>query len=234
MQAGNLSGNILITGGANGIGYAVAKRFSKENYKVAIADIEKPQYEDENIFFSKADISNPKDIDSLYDDVINAIGHPEILVLNAGRGIQEKLFEGDPEKWQKVIDTNLMGALRCIRAFVPQMMERQNGHVIVVSSVSANQPHPSGGIYAASKTALEVIAETLRLETLPHIKVTVVSPGITDTKFFEHQISGYTSVANLEMGSIAPEDIAEDIFYAVNQKGRSINKIITRPLKQSF
>ncbi|WP_373056752.1 SDR family oxidoreductase [Zunongwangia sp. H14] len=234
MQAGNLSENILITGGANGIGRAVARKFSNENYRVAIADVEIPREQEECLSFFKTNVSDPVDVANLYDELIDTIGHPGILVLNAGRGIQEKLFEGDPGKWQEVINTNLMGALRCIRAFVPEMMKRQEGHVIIVSSVSAGQPHPSGGIYAATKTALEIIADTLRLETLPHIKVTVVSPGVTNTNFFENQISGYTSVENLEMGFLAPEDIAEDIFYAVNQKGRSINKIITRPLKQSF
>jgi NADP-dependent 3-hydroxy acid dehydrogenase YdfG len=91
----------------------------------------------------------------------------------------------------------------------------------------------SSGI--GTKTALEVIAETLRLETLPHINVTVVSPGITDTAFFENQVSGQTSVEQLNMGAISPEEIAQDVLYAIKKKkGTSINKIITRPLAQSF
>ncbi|MDT0676657.1 SDR family oxidoreductase [Autumnicola musiva] len=235
MQTGNSLKNIFITGGASGIGYSIARKFSSENYKVGIADIVQPEHEEKDIFFSRADVTNPVDIDRLYKEVVESIGHPEVLVLNAGRGIQEKLTEGDPEKWQQVINLNLMGNLRCIRAFVPDMMKKKRGHVIFISSVSANQPHPAGGIYAASKTALEVIAKTLRLETLPHVKVTVVSPGITDTKFFENQISGFTTVENLEMGAIGPEEIADDVFYAVSRKnGRCINKIVTRPLKQNF
>ena len=128
-----------------------------------------------------------------------------------------------------------MGTLRCIRAFTPNMVSQKSGNVVFISSVSANQPHPYGGIYAASKTALEVIAETLRLETLPHINVTVVSPGLVDTAFFEHQISGGSSVEEIGMGFIEPEEIAEDVWYALKKKkGTSINKIITRPTLQNF
>ena len=156
-------------------------------------------------------------------------------MLNAGRGIKEKLTEGDPEKWKSIIDINLLGALRCIRAFVPAMLEKKNGHVVFISSVSAGKPHPYGGVYSASKSALEVIAETLRLETLPHVKVTVISPGIVDTNFFKNEVSGNTSVEQRKLGSISPDDIAEDVFYAVTKrKGTSINKIITRPIGQEF
>lgn len=229
------SRSALITGGSSGIGLAVAKKFSLENIQVDIADINEYEGTAENVLFKKCDVGNARDIDELYLWAKENTGLPEILVINAGCGIREKLTEGDPEKWQKVIDTNVMGALRCIRAFVPPMLEKKQGNVIIISSVSANQPHPYGAVYSATKSALEIIAETLRLETLPYINVTVVSPGITNTGFFANEISGNSSVEDLNMGVIPPEEIAEDIFYAINKKnGTSINKIITRPLAQSF
>lgn len=235
MQTATPSRSALITGGSSGIGLAVAKKFLNENIRVGIADINEYEGSDENLHFKKCDVGNARDIDELYLWAKEKIGLPEILVINAGRGIKEKLTEGDPEKWQKVIDTNVMGALRCIRAFVPEMLNNKKGNVILISSVSANQPHPYGAVYSATKSALEVIAETLRLETLPHINITVISPGITDTGFFANEISGNTSIEDLNMGVISPEEIAEDIFYAINKKkGTSINKIITRPLAQSF
>lgn len=225
---------ILITGGAGGIGAAIAKKFSNHNWQVAVADIKKPQNDSNPLYFS-VDISKKEEIDCLYGEVKNSMGIPHVLVLNAGRGIQEKLTEGDPEKWKEIIDLNLMGALRCIRAFVPEMLEQKNSHVLFVSSVAAGQPHEYGGIYSATKTALEVVAETLRLETLPDLKVSVISPGIANTGFFKNQVSGHSNVEELDMGYLEPEEIAEDVFYMVNRKSSSsINKIITRPLKQSF
>lgn len=234
MQKDAFSNKILITGGTSGIGAAIAKKFRDQKWKVLIADLKEPK-DDNELNFCRTDVSSAKDIQGLYKCAKEKIGVPDVLVINAGKGIRERLAEGDPEKWQEVINTNLMGALRCIRAFVPEMLERKSGNVVFISSVAANQPHEYGGIYSATKTALDIIAETLRLETLPHLNITVISPGITDTKFFKNEISGDISIDELNMGSIAPEEIAEDVFYAVGKrKNTSINKIITRPVKQSF
>lgn len=225
----------LVTGGSSGIGKAIAKKLNGQGVKVVVADVSEDRERAEGIEFRNCDISQPEDIDRLYRWVTENVGHPDYLILSAGQGIQEKLSEGDPEKWKKVLDTNILGSLRCIRAFTPQMISQKSGNVVFISSVSANQPHPYGGIYSASKTALEVIAETLRLETLPYINVSVISPGIVDTDFFKHQISGNSSVEQMNMGYIQPEEIAEDVWYALTKKkGTSINKIITRPSLQSF
>lgn len=225
----------IVTGGSSGIGKAIAKKLAEENLKVIVADVAEADFEEENITFRHCDVTSGNEIDELFGWVTSTFGHPDILILNAGQGIQEKLTDGDPEKWQKVIHTNLMGPLRMIRSFSPKMLEEEKGNIVFISSVSANQPHPYGGVYAASKTALEVVAETLRLETLPHINVTVVSPGIVATRFFEHQISGNHTVEDFGMGSISPEEIAEDVWYALNKRsGTSINKIVTRPTLQTF
>ncbi len=225
----------LVTGGSSGIGKAIAKKLAAEGVKVIVADISADNNEEEGIVYRKCDVSKSEDIDQLFEFTAQNYGQPDILILNAGQGIREKLTEGDPEKWQKIVQTNVMGPLRCIRAFTPSMIENKQGNVVFISSVSANQPHPYGGIYSATKTALEVIAETLRLETLPHLNVTVVSPGIVDTEFFKNEISGDVDIEEMGMGAISPPEIAEDVWYALNRKkGTSINKIITRPVLQNF
>src|SRR5690606_33097438 len=223
----------LITGGSQGIGYAIAHKLSADNIKIVVADVKEVKDKKDNVWYKLCDVSDPVQVHNLYKWIISNVGTPDILILNAGQGIHEKLTEGDPEKWQKVINVNLMGALRCIRAFVPDMLKKKKGHVFFISSVSANQPHPYGGVYSASKSALEVIAETLRLETLPYINVTVLSPGITETNFFSNQISGNQTIEKIGMGAIQPEEIAEDVMYILNKKqNTSINKIITRPISQ--
>lgn len=235
MQNTRLPKIALITGGSSGIGLAIAKKLAHSGTEVIIADKQEPKASFNNIHYKLCDVGNPVDIDVLYKSATHEIGNPEVLIVNAGRGIREKLTEGDPEKWQKIIDTNVMGALRTVRAFLPAMLEKKYGHVIFISSVAANNPHPYGGIYSATKSALEIIAETLRLETIPYINVTVISPGITDTEFFSNQISGGGSAQDLNMGTITPEEIADDVIYALGKKaGTSINKIVTRPLAQEF
>lgn len=225
----------IITGGSHGIGKALAIKLRSEGLKVVVADIREPKDLPQEVFFRQCDVTRSQEIDALYQWVHQELGVPDILVLSAGQGIKERLTEGDPDKWQRVIDTNLMGPLRCVRSFVPSMLEKEAGNVVFLSSVSANQAYENGGIYSASKTALEIVAETLRLETLPHLNVTTVAPGIVDTSFFQHQYSDQTGVDQMDMGYLQAEDVAEDIWFALSKKpGSSINKIVCRPTKQSF
>ena len=220
----------LVTGGSRGIGNAIALKLATENFKVVIADITSPEKTHENITYYYCDLTKGKDIDKLHSDVLGEIGEPDLIVLNAGIGIHELLTEGDPEKWQYLININVMAALRCIRSFVPLLVKNKKGDVVFISSVAANKPYCYGGIYSASKTALDMIAETLRLETSPCIRVTIIRAGATATNFFS--TSGNLPKDN---GILHAEDIAEDVFYAINKPdGKQINMIITRPANQEF
>lgn len=225
----------VISGGAAGIGQAVATGLAKLGVRSAIADLQVPSTMPDNIHAFKCDVTSGTAIDSLFADVQENLGIPDILVCSAGRGIHEKLTEGDPEKWRQIIDINLMGALRMVRAFVPGMLEAGFGDVVFVSSVSAGQAYPYGGIYAATKTALEVIAETLRQEVLPTVRVTVVAPGVTNTSFFDNTVSGSQSVESIGYGAISPEEVAEAVIYALARpEGVSVNHITVRPTAQPF
>lgn len=235
MNSEKPSKTALITGGSSGIGKAVVEKLIANGYKVINADIETPKKPAQNHFFKTCDVRKQEDVAALYTWAVENVGHPDFVILSAGIGIREKLTEGDPEKWKAVLDTNILGVLRCIRAFTPEMLRKKEGHVVFISSVAAGQPHPYGGIYAASKSAVDVIAETLRLESLPYINVSVISPGIVDTAFFKNQISGNNSVEKMNLGALSAASIAEDVWYALNKtNGNSINKIITRPLLQNF
>ncbi len=235
MNTDPISGTALVTGGSKGIGKAISEKLIAEGCKVIIADIIPPEGALKEAIYMECDVSDGVQVDRMFSRIMKQHGLPDFLILNAGRGIREKLTEGDPEKWQQIIHTNVMGPLRCIRSFVPPMTDRGKGSVVFISSVAANQPHPYGGIYAASKSALEVIAETLRQETLPHLKITIISPGIVDTDFFKDEVSGNLNIDQLGMGAINAAEIAEDVWYALNKNtGTAINKIITRPINQNF
>ncbi len=162
-------------------------------------------------------------------------GLPDTLILNAGKGIHETLTEGDPDKWKSVLDLNIMGVLRCIRSFVPEMISQKQGKVIFMSSVAASKPYTYGAVYSASKAAVEMIAETLRLETLPHVAVTTINAGITDTGFFKSSQQSQEGALGIGMGSLSAQDIADDVWHIINKRaGALINKIITRPPEQAF
>lgn len=237
VDAKNVRGRIaLVSGGGSGIGLATAKKLAGAGIKTIAADIQFPSSFPDSIIGIECNIANSKEVSDLFEKIKNQTGLPNILVCNAGRGIHEKLTEGDPEKWKEVLDLNIMGALRLIRAFVPFMTEEKQGDVIFTSSVSAQRAYEYGGIYAASKCALEKVAETLRLEVQnDNVRITTVAPGVVDTGFFKNSISATHTAEDIGWGAVSPEEIAEMIFFALSQKqGTSLNYLTVRPTVQPF
>ena len=225
----------LVSGGHSGIGLAIAKKLQALGVHTAVADIAPANNTTANIFSFTCDITQATAIDQLYHNVKEAIGTADILISNAGQGIHEKLTEGDPEKWKKVIELNLLGALRLVRAFVPGMLAAGGGDVVFISSVSAGQAYPYGGIYAATKSALETVAETLRLETLPTVRVITIAPGVTDTNFFKNTVSGFHTAADIGFGALSPETVADAVIFALSQpRDVSVNHLTLRPSLQPF
>lgn len=222
----------IVTGGSLGIGRSICTRLQSKNYKVINADIRPPKEGPAgNYHYINCDIKLPDQVQEL-SNLIQMEGQPEVLVLNAGLGVHEKLREGDPEKWAEVINVNICGTLRVIRAVLPFM---NRGHVIFLSSVSSSRPHPYGGVYAATKSALDTIAETLRQEELPEIGVTVISPGVVNTPFFNNMLSGSHTVESIGWGSIESEEVADAVIYVLSQKkGTVINNITLRPAAQQL
>ncbi len=221
----------LITGGSSGIGLATARALVRAGAAVTVFDIAPPP---PDLNYHLGDVSRGEDIDRAWAKLNAANDLPDILIANAGVGLYERLCEGDPEKWQRLFDIDVMGALRLVRAFVPPLLEG-GGDVVFVSSVAAGRAHPWGGPYAASKAALESIAETLRLEAQPRVRVITVAPGVVDTPFFDHLLAGEQSIAAMGAGSISPEHVAELIVYALSRPTKlALNHITVRPRTQEF
>lgn len=226
------SQNVLITGGSSGIGKSCVERFVKSNYQVATVDRQEAQLPEE-VIFVKADLSLKESIAKIQAALKEADFQPDILILNAGKGIHQSLTEGDPDEWEYIFQLNVLSTLRMIRAFVPAMAEKGQGDVFFVTSVSARHPYPYGGVYAATKAALEVIAETLRLEQQPHIRVSRILPGVVDTAFFNEMIDGQQTPESIGWGALSPDKVAQTIFEAVNQPHEvALNEIVIRPVAQ--
>ncbi len=222
----------IVTGGSSGIGYAIANRLLQEKYEVINADIRPVEKENsEFLHFLQCNVVNAEDVDKL-SRLVQETGVPKVLVLNAGRGVHEKIREGDPEKWFDIINTNICGTLRVLRAVLPFM---KTGNVVFISSVSATKPYQYGGIYAATKSAIDTIAETLRLEELPEIDVSVISPGVVNTAFFDNMSAGNHSISSIGWGAVEPEEIANSVIFILGQKvGTAVNNLTIRPSRQEF
>lgn len=226
----------LVTGGSSGIGLAIARRLCSLGVGVVAADKQLPaQATKEDIQFVTVDISQQQEVDALFQQLHQQQALPDIVVSCAGIGIGEQIAEGDPAKWQQVFNTNVMGALRCARAFLPHMQALKRGDVVFISSVAARKPYPWGGVYSASKAALQTVAETLRMEVQPHIRVGSILPGVVDTNFFNNSFGQSAPSDDLGWGALSATDVADAIVYMLTRPSAvAINEMVLRPAGQVF
>ena len=225
---------VVITGGSSGIGRSTAALLHSSGYQVINADKDVPE-NSTLIRHVLCDVTLREDIERLYQTVTEHFGVPDVLISNAGVGIHEKLTEGDPDKWARAIDINVMGALRFIRAFLPEMLNRRSGHIIFTTSVAAGKAYLFGGVHAASKAAIETIAETLRLEVQPHIKVSVVAPGAVDTAFFKHTLNVPRDDSDPGWQQVSPEEVGVYIRHILSLPEEvNIDYSVLRPRDQPF
>ena len=137
MEEKSLLGKVaLVTGGSQGIGRSIVKRFLEEGATVIIADIDEREFErnfkknTENLLFIKADLTNSVDIDKIYKLINNKFNKLNILVNNAGKAAASGLEEVDDNDWQSDIDLKLMAAVRTCRAVIPLMRDRGGGAIV--------------------------------------------------------------------------------------------------------
>lgn len=231
MSSDSSSRKAVITGGSSGIGKSIIHKFSEAGIETAAADLNST--DDLPGHFFEVDLTRPEQIDKFIKDVKNTMGTPDILVCNAGKGIHEKLTEGDPDSWEKIFQLNVFSTFRLIRAFVPEMREHTPSDVVFISSVSSDHAYSYGGIYTATKAAIDQLAETLRLESQPEIRTTVVHPGVVDTDFFRNMISGTQTPEEIGWGALRPDKVAESVLFAVSQSQEMmLNDIVMRPVAQ--
>lgn len=183
--------NVLITGAGKGIGLATAVAFSREGHTV-VAGIRNPDNSpelDDIAARGKLDIpSLEMDVDD-DDSVIESItrfaqdfGPVDVLVNNAGIERVGAIEDVSMDDFRAVMETNYLGAVRCIKAVLPAMRQRRSGCIVNVTSISGRLSGSPMGPYAASKFALEALSECLAQEVRPfNIRVAIVEPGIIDT-----------------------------------------------------
>ncbi len=224
----------VITGGSHGIGKAIADELLADDFVVVIADLVPPTNPG-TAYFKTCDVTCAEDVAGLHGYVMEKVGPPRVLICNAGRGIHEPLSSGDPDKWQQVFDLNVMGNLRFIRSFLPAMLEADGSHLVFITSVAAKKTYAGGGIYAASKAALEMIAETLRIELSGRARISVVAPGKVRTDFYRHSLSpeGFGE-ADLSDGMEA--DVVGQVVRQLLRQGPNCNldHVTMRPVDQLF
>lgn len=190
----------VITGGASGMGKAMAQRLGAAGMKIVLADIEEPALDATAAELEKAgvealgvltDVSSLASMEALADAAKAAFGPIDVVALNAGvgggTGRLETLTTND---WQWTFGVNLQGVVHGIQAFLPDLKAADSGHVVMTASVAGHLAYPSMGPYNATKYATVALAETLRAE-LDHdgsnVGVTCLCPGLVLTGIFQSE-----------------------------------------------
>jgi 3-oxoacyl-[acyl-carrier protein] reductase len=159
---------------------AIAKRFAKDGFKVAVSYREQKPKED--FYLVKADVTDSKSIDAAIDEIEKNLGPLEVVVINAGTNKDSLAMRLEDDDMQKIIDTNLMGSLRVARRSVKSMIKNRKGRIIFIGSVVGLLGSPGQMVYASTKAGLIGAARSLAREVgVRGVTVNVVAPGYVDT-----------------------------------------------------
>ncbi len=225
----------IITGAANGIGFAAAKRFIEEGSKVVLADFDEVSGEEKaaslrdqgDAIFVKVDVSNRESVDRMVQSTLDRFGKVDILINNAGITRDAMLHKMSQEDFQSVLNVNLTGVFNCTQAVVPYLVENGGGKIISTSSVSGVYGNVGQTNYAAAKAAIVGMTKTWAKELgRKGINVNAVAPGFTETgmvaKVPEKVIEQMKSVIPLQrLGK--PEDIANAYLYLASDESNYVN-----------
>lgn len=169
---------IFITGASSGIGKAIGEYLSSKNYQVFGTSRNPERIKDSKFSLIKMDVNNTTSITTAIAEVLDKTQRIDVLVNNAGVGITGPIEETPEVEIENAFGTNLFGPINVIKAVLPHMRKHGSGHIINITSIAGYMGLPYRGIYSATKAALEITIEAMRMETLQFgIKMTNVAPG---------------------------------------------------------
>jgi len=226
---------LLITGASSGIGAATARATAGTHRLVLAARRLEPLEElvaelggEERAIAVRCDVSEWDEVEAMASAAIESYGRIDAVFANAGFGAKRGFLEESVEHWRSMVLTNVYGAALTIRATLPHLLERGDGHFLITSSVAGRRALP-GSLYSATKHAATAIGEALRAELRQmhenhDIRVTLIEPGMTDTPFFDDRPGEW---------ALRDDDIAKAVVFALEQRpGVDVNEILIRPTRQ--
>ena len=165
---------------------------------------------------------------------VDTYGKIDFAVPNAGIDIEGNMCDADPADWQRMIDTNVLGTAYIIRATLPYMKAQNDGHIVIMASISGRVTYVGEPMYIASKWAIAGMGGALRKEALVYgVRVTQIEPGLVDTPHDPRLPEGKADLDKIE--ALSPEHIAYAVAYALVQP-RVVNttQIQILPLEQDY
>jgi len=193
-----LEGRIaIITGGFSGIGKAIALALAERGATIAVGARRQPETAvaelsaaSDRLFCQNLDVADVASVDAFIGGLASAYGHADVLVNSAGITAHEYVSEHAEQSWLDVIDINLSGPFRMIRACLPKMIERRWGRIINIGSTAATTAVADHAAYCASKSGLLGLSRAVALEGAPHgVSSIVISPTWVQTEMFDSSMA---------------------------------------------
>ncbi|KPC64603.1 SDR family oxidoreductase [Streptomyces chattanoogensis] len=253
MSYQNLSGRTaVVTGAASGMGEATARLLAAHGARVALLArrgdrltelTEKIAADGGQALAVQVDVTDRESITQATQHIHRAYGQADLVVNSAGVMLPNPIAEGRDDEWARMIDTNLTGALRIIRAFVPDLIaaaaDGRPADLINISSIGAHVTFPNYAVYGATKAALTHLSASLRTELGPsNVRVTNIEPGLTGTELGGHidntELSRQLDGMFTAMDALTADDIADLIAYTTSRPARvNLRQVVILPTQQA-
>jgi 3-oxoacyl-[acyl-carrier protein] reductase len=228
----------IVTGGASGIGWAIAERLLDAEWDVSVIDSGTetlsalPLRERPRLRAHRADVRDADAVEEVVREVVSTRGRLDLLVNNAGISAPAPIVDMTEAQWRQVIDVNLTGAFLCLRAAGRVMLEQGSGAVVNIASVAAERGHVGRSPYCASKAGIMALTRAAAAEWGPQgIRVNAIAPGYIDTPMYqglvaEGRIDETAVVSTIPMGHLGT---GADVAAAVEWIGSSEARYVTGP-----
>lgn len=239
-----MSALVVITGASSGFGEATALAFAKLGHPLFLGARRMERLREVARACEKAgapkatahalDVRSKESIDAF----CAAAGTPEILLNNAGGALgRDPVDKLRDEDLLGMIEANVIGLVRVTRALLPRMMAAKRGHIVNIGSYAAHGFYEGGGVYAASKTAVRVLSQTLRLELSgTNIRVTEMDPGLAETEFSLVRLGDAEKAKAVYQGftPLSAEDVADAIVWVTTRPPHvNISEVVMTPTAQA-
>lgn len=214
----------VITGASSGIGAASAHALVRDGFDVALGARRQERIDglakelDGHARAHRLDVTDADSVAAFAD----AIPTCAALVCSAGGALGlDSIAEADDERWQWMWETNVLGVVRTVRAFLPKLVDSGDGRIVVVTSLAAHEAYANGGGYSSAKHAAAALTSTLRLELLGKpVRVTELAPGMVDTEFSVVRFDGdpeRSAAPYRGMRPLTADDVAEAIAWTITR-----------------
>jgi len=238
---------VFITGATSGFGQAAARRFAEAGGRVIATGRRRERLVElqielgpEHCHIAELDVREKGAIDAAIAGLPPDFAGVNVVLANAGLALGlEPAHETRLADWEEMIETNIKGLAYTVRALLPGMVARGEGHVITMGSVAGDYPYPGGAVYGGSKAFVKQFALALRADLQgKNVRVTNIEPGMVETEFSLVRFKGDADRAGGVYDGMVPmtaEDIAESIFWAASlPRHVNINRIQMMPVAQAF